>query len=150
MEVGHGAAAAKEYAVFMDRVICPHCQSRRISSTRVPKDVVVVMPCPACSELVVFFRRKVIALDRKVLEAGTRQERKMHIATIIAEFLEPGLLKFAIPQPFVHDDESEEGDFIEGNEEPDLPPISEREVREFTRVHLRRLDNADYFRRHLE
>lgn len=150
MKVGYGAAAAKECAVFMDRVICPHCQSRRISSARVPKDVVVVMPCPACSELVVFFRRKVIALDRKVLEAGTRQERKMHIATIIAEFLEPGLLKFHIPEPFVHDSDSDEDDIIDGENEPELPPISEREVREFTRVHLRRLDNAEYFRRHLE
>ena len=135
--------------MFMDRVMCPHCQSRKIASARVPRDVVVVMPCPACSELVVFFRRKVIALDRKVLEGGTRHERKMHIATIIAEFLEPGLLKFAIPEPVVHDDDSDDDDFLEADAEPQLPPISEREVREFTRIHLRRLDNADYFRRHL-
>lgn len=133
----------------MDRVMCPHCQSHRIASTRVPKDVVVVMPCPACSELVVFFRRKVIALDRKVLEGGTRHERKMHIASIIAEFLEPGLLKFAIPEPIVDDDDADDEEFLEANDEQELPPISEREVREFTRIHLRRLDNAEYFRRHI-
>lgn len=134
----------------MDRVMCPHCQSRRIASTRVPKDVVVVMPCPACSELVVFFRRKVIALDRKVLEGGTRHERKMHIASIIADFLEPGLLKFSIPEPIVSDDADEdEAEFLEPDDEQALPPISDREVREFTRIHLRRLDNAEYFRRHL-
>ena len=133
----------------MDRVICPHCQSRRIASTRVPKDVVVVMPCPACSELVVFFRRKVIALDRNILEGGTRHDRKMHIASIIAEFLEPGLIKFAIPEPIVSDDDTDEEEFLEADDEAELPPISEREVREFTRIHLRRLDNAEYFRRHL-
>ncbi len=132
----------------MDRVICPHCQSRRIASTRVPKDVVVVMPCPACSELVVFFRRKVIALDRKVLEGGTRHDRKMHIASIIAEFLEPGLIKFAIPEPIVSDNDTDEEEFLDADDEPELPPISDREVREFTRIHLRRLDNAEYFRRH--
>ncbi len=133
----------------MDRVICPHCQSRRIASTRVPRDAVVVTPCPACSELVVFFRRKVIALDRKLLEAGTRHERKMHIAGIIAELLEPGLLRFTIPEPIVKDDDSDDDDFLNADADPELPPISEREVREFTRIHLRRLDNADYFHRHL-
>lgn len=133
----------------MDRVICPHCQSRRIASTRVPKDVVVVMPCPACSELVVFFRRKVIALDRKVLEGGTRHDRKMHIASIIEEFLEPGLIKFRIPEPIVSDDDTDEEEFLNADDEVELPPISDREVREFTRIHLRRLDNAEYFRRHL-
>lgn len=133
----------------MDRVICPHCQSRRIASTRVPKDVVVVMPCPACSELVVFFRRKVIALDRKVLEGGTRHDRKMHIASIIAEFLEPGLIKFRIPEPIVSDDATDEEEFLDADDEAEMPPISDREVREFTRIHLRRLDNAEYFRRHL-
>jgi len=135
----------------MERLLCPHCQSRRIASARVPKDVVVVMPCPACSQLVVFFRRKVVALDRKVLEKGSRDERKMHIASIIAEFLEPGLLKFAIPEPFIDDEEAEEEDFLEVDQEqdPELPPISERELKEFTRVQLRRLDNPEYFKRHL-
>lgn len=75
----------------------------------------------------------------------------MHIASIIAEFLEPGLLKFEIPRPFVHsaDSDDDEDELLEDDVEPELPPISEREVREFTRVHLRRLDNADYFKRHL-
>lgn len=133
----------------MERLVCPHCKSRRIASSRVPKDVVVVMPCPACSQLVVFFRRKVVALDRKVLEGGSRDERKMHIASIIAEFLEPGLLKFAIPEPFIDDEEPEDEDFLEAEQEQDLPPISERELKEFTRVQLRRLDNPEYFKRHL-
>src|SRR5262245_40469650 len=79
----------------MDRPMCPHCNSGQLAVARVPKDVVVVMPCPACSRLVVMCRRKALALDRAILERGSQQERKMHIAGIIAEFLEPGLLKFA-------------------------------------------------------
>ncbi len=103
-----------------------------------PKDVVVVMPCPSCSELVVLFRRKALALDREILENGTHQERKMHIAGIIAEFLEPGLLKFALSQPPIDSDEEEdeeEGlfDNLE-DDEPQAPPITERDVRDFARV----------------
>lgn len=111
------------------------------------------MPCPACSELVVLFRRKALALDRKILENGTHQERKMHIAGIIAEFLEPGLLKFALSQPeFDTDDEDEENDLFDvAGEEDDseLPPITEKDVSDFARVELRQIDNPEYFRRHL-
>lgn len=134
---------------IMDRLVCPHCHSRRIASARVPKDVVAVMPCPACSELVVMFRRKAIALDKKVLEGGSHQERKMHIATIIAEFLEPGLLKFTVAEPITDEDEDDDDDIFGEDDDVPMPPISDREMREFTRVHLRRLDNAEYFKRHL-
>ena len=135
----------------MDRLVCPHCKSRRIVAARTRGNVVVVMPCPACQELVVFFRRKVIALDRKKLEQGTRQERKMHIASIIAEFIEPGMLKLEIPQSFISEEEPDEDeDFLVAEEELDVPPISDREMREFTRVQLRRLDNPEYFKRHLQ
>ena len=133
----------------MERLVCPHCHSGRLAGAPVPKDVVVVMPCPACSGLVVMFRKKALALDRGILQRGTQQDRKMHIAGIIAEFLEPGLLKFATAT----------GDFepemdqppatakVEGSTE--RPPISEDEVREFARVALRRIDDSDYFKRHL-
>lgn len=139
----------------MERIICPHCRSRRLAAARVPKDVVVVMPCPSCSELVVLFRRKALALDREILENGTHQERKMHIAGIIAEFLEPGLLKFALSQPPMdNDDDDQDDDALfdnaeEDEEDPGAPPITEKDVRDFARVHLRRIDNPDYFKRHL-
>ena len=51
----------------MERLTCPHCRSGRLAGAPVPKDVVVVMPCPACSGLVVMFRKKALALDRKIL-----------------------------------------------------------------------------------
>ena len=134
----------------MDRPMCPHCNSGELAVAKMHRDVVVVMPCPQCSGLVVMFRRKALALDRAILERGTKQERKMHIAGIIAEFLEPGLLRFATasgelePAPGGSDASAE----AESAASAAPSPISDEEMREFTRVDLRRLDDRDYFKRY--
>jgi hypothetical protein len=130
----------------MDRLSCPHCNSGRLAAAPVPKDVVVVMPCPACRGLVVMFRRRALALDRGILEKGSQQERKMHIAGIIAEFLEPGLLKFATATGELEPtfEQAEAADAAAAQ-----VPISDDEAREFARVQLRRIDDRDYFKRHL-
>ena len=134
----------------MNRVVCPHCRSGRLAESVLPKDVVIVKQCPACGELVVMFRRKVLALDRKILERGTSHERKMHIAGIIAEFLEPGLLKFAAAAAdFEPNDVEAEAEVPRPRRKPAKKPISEDELREFARVQLRQIDNGDYFKRHL-
>ena len=137
---------------FMDMVICPHCKTHRIVTSRVPKDVIVVMPCPACHELAVVFRSKVIALSRRILERGSFDERKNHLAQVIAEFLEAGMLPF---QQEGDDEDIPLGRF-EGSGrrrraakkavQPD--PISDEEVDRFSRIELKRLDNPAYFRRH--
>ena len=75
----------------MDLVVCPHCKAHRIVTIKVPKDVVVVMPCPSCHELIVLFRNRIIALSRRILERGTQEERKAHLADVIGEFLDEGL-----------------------------------------------------------
>jgi hypothetical protein len=139
----------------MRRILCPHCQNRKLPTSRVPKDVVVVMPCPECSELVVLFRSKALALDRRILQSGSHEERKMHIAGIIAEFLEPGLMKFAFQEPslateFGDDDDDDDAISLSDTDvEDDTVPISEDDVKDFARIHLRRIDDGDYFRRHL-
>ena len=129
-------------------VVCPHCNSRRIVSAKVPKDMVMVVPCPSCMELVVLFRKKIIPLDRTILEQGTQEERKMHLAGIIAEFLEPGVFKLGLSMPRRETAESpsvsKEGDFY--SEEP----ISDNEFERFVSVQLNRLDDSRYFRRHFE
>lgn len=134
----------------MDVVVCPHCKSHRIVSAKVPKDVVVVMPCPACGELVILFRKKVIALERKILELGTFEERKMHLATVIAEFLEPGMFGPVSSKGDLDSVDGFEDALEEGNQkDPNwLPPISERELEEFTRIQLEKLDDSKYFRKH--
>lgn len=90
------------------------------------------------------FRRRALALDRSILEKGSQQERKMHIAGIIAEFLEPGLLKFATATGELEPtfEQAEAADAAQA-------PISEDEQREFARVQLRRIDDREYFKRHL-
>ncbi len=135
----------------MDVVVCPHCKSHRIVSAKVPKDVIVVMPCPACGELVVLFRKKVIALNRKILEHGTLDERKMHLASVIVEFLEPGMFGFPAEGGAESDplDSSEDGLEAVEEQDPDwLPPISEKEFEEFTKIQLEKLDDSKYFKRH--
>ena len=133
---------------------CPHCGTPRIVTSKVPRDVVAVMPCPNCRELVVLFRNKAVALSRKIMETGSFEEKKEHIAEIITEFFEPGML--GLP---VTDDtgENEAEGFIPGLEEiaaeeqdsdPVDGPISQSEMEEFVRVDLNRIDEINYFNKY--
>lgn len=137
----------------MNVVVCPHCKSHRIVTARVPKDVIVVMSCPSCNELVVLYKKKVIAIDRQTLEEGSLAEKKEHIAEVIAEFLESGVFGF-MPGKNAPDDEPITGHGSDHDADTDhegdrsLPPISERELAEFAKIQLERLDDAEYFRRH--
>jgi len=103
----------------------------------------------------VLFRSKALALDRRILQSGSHEERKMHIAGIIAEFIEPGLMKFAFQEPSLATDfgDEDEDDVVDltdsANFDDDSAPISEDDVKDFARIHLRRIDDGDYFRRHL-
>ena len=120
----------------------------------VPKEVVVVMQCPSCNELVVLFRKKVIALDRNVLEQGSQRERKEHLASVIAEFLDPSLFKFgktgdeAETIDFAADFRPPKREAASARSEKAEIPISDREYERFTKFQLKRLDNPEYFRRH--
>lgn len=137
----------------MERITCPHCNKRQLPLGRIAKQVVAVMSCPCTEQLVVVYRDKVMPLDRRILESGTRDERKEHLAGIIAEFLEEG--------PWVIDGNNlgaafggASNDLTSGEIEelPDLSegldPISDTEFDKFIRVDLKCLDNGAYFRRH--
>ena len=138
----------------MDVVVCPHCKSHRIASTTIPKDVVVVMPCPSCHELSVLFRNKVIPLDRHVIEQGSFDERKEHFAHIIAMFLEAGMF------PLLGGEDEEGAEEVrpkrgkrkrKGVQAPppeNENPISEKEFDKFVRIDLKCIDNPAYFRKH--
>jgi predicted RNA-binding Zn-ribbon protein involved in translation (DUF1610 family) len=142
----------------MKVVACPHCGNRRIAASRVPKDVVVVLPCPACHELVVLFRHKVAALNRDILETGTFEQRKAHIAEIVMEFLEPGMFPFhamEMPHPEAphaemdFDDDEDDDDDEDFMEEPaPTAPITQREVDRFVKLELQQIDKAAYFKKH--
>ena len=133
----------------MNVCACPHCGAPRILLSRIPKDVVVVLPCPNCSELVVVFRHRAAGLSRRVIEHGTVSEKKDHIAEIITEFLDPSMFNFGAEDMSADNDADE----TETAEKPSKgnassPPISENEIEEFVRVDLNRIDESRYFREH--
>jgi uncharacterized protein YbaR (Trm112 family) len=130
-------------------IICPHCKAYKLRKPDVPKDVVVVLACPACRKWVVLFQGKAIPVDRRILMEGTFEERKTHIAEVIAGFLESGLGPFlerlaASGEPMKWDDFGERP----ASSAPKSGPITDEEVSNFARFELRKLDNAEYFRRH--
>ena len=147
----------------MKLITCPHCGHRHVVASRVPKDVVVVMPCPACSDLVILFRTKIVGLKRKVVEEGSFEEKKSHISEVIAHFLEPGMIwpdGVMTGEPSAdHDDLDAEGlaEMMEAEDDDaqeDLSsadggrPISQGEVDHFVTIDLQRIDDASYFRKY--
>ncbi len=139
----------------MNVVPCPHCGNKRIVTARVPRDVVVILACPSCHELVVMFRGKVAALNREIIENGSQDEKRTHIADIILEFVEPGMFPSGLSlgqpdsdaNPFADDAETVGGE--DDQPAPEEKPISQSEVDRFVRVELKRIDDPAYFRRYL-
>jgi predicted RNA-binding Zn-ribbon protein involved in translation (DUF1610 family) len=142
----------------MKLIRCPHCGEKRIAVAKVPRDVVVVLPCPNCHELVVLFRNKVLPLKREIIENGSFEERKQHIAELIAEFLEPNGLSLLLGDNQRKDDSQDMADEADADLESeetnkaDAPrtsgPITQGEMDTFLNVELRRIDEAAYFKKH--
>jgi len=116
-----------------------------------PKEVIAVLACQHCEELSVLFRGRVIALNKRVLESGTLEERKEHLADVIAQFLESGMLDFQAPQ----DQESQQEEqapprpareSVKSAPHQDMP-ISDQEMERFLTIDLKCLDNPAYFKR---
>lgn len=134
----------------MSLVLCPHCKSHRIVTSHVPKNVVAVFPCPQCDELIVYFHNKAIALSRRILERGNNDERRVHLANIIGEFLEPGFLK-KLGEAGALSFGSDIEHAAQPSDDSDLPdhePISEEEIEQFVKIDLDRLDDPSYFRKY--
>ena len=136
----------------MRTVVCPHCKAHRIVTTNIHQDMIVVIPCPGCHELVVLFRHRAAALSRTVLEQGTRAERCAHLAEIIDVFVEPGIF----PPEFAMDGfiqpEFDAGRATRkraARSRAQEEPITKQEVERFIRVDLKRIDDPAYFRKHL-
>lgn len=135
----------------MDSVICPHCKAHRIVTAKIPKDVVIVVPCPACQELSVLFRNKVIPLNRHIIEHGSFEERKTHLASVIAEFLDEAF--FPSPEN-AEQPERKTPHPRPPRREPDLHaerhdmPITQEELERFVKIELKCIDNPSYFKKH--
>lgn len=142
----------------MNKLVCPHCKAHRIATARVPKDVVVVMPCPGCGELNVLYRNHAIALDRHVLENGTFDERKSHLAHVIAEFLETGIFSASfeiIPGAGREEGEEEPPPFDLRRRKPrrilrrrrNGKPITDEEFQAFKSHGLKQIDDPETFKK---
>jgi DNA-directed RNA polymerase subunit RPC12/RpoP len=125
----------------MKGISCPHCGEKRIVSAKVPRDIVVIQPCPHCSEFVVLFRGHVVGIKRAILEEGTRDEKAQHLAEIFAQFIDKGALDGILLA-------GEPPEAAEAEDEADSGPISDEELDRFLRFELQRLDDPAYFRRH--
>ncbi|MBI4560259.1 MAG: hypothetical protein HY706_21940 [Candidatus Hydrogenedentes bacterium] len=139
----------------MNAFACPHCKTKGLVIPKFAKNAVAILACPACNELVVQYRKKVIALKRRILERGTFEERKMHLAEIIAEFLEAGLFPLqpteftgAFEAAFEPDDDDGEEELAEKPKSRRKPPISQSEVERFIKIDLQKIDESGYFRKH--
>ena len=141
----------------MSEVTCPHCGKTRIMTTRIPRDVVVMLPCPECHELVVLFRGKAIPLNREVLRNGTKEERRNHIAEIVEECLPPELFSEVVNWdftdaglPIAFGDRKvrrrRRGAAPEGDGRD--RPITDEEVARFRKFELHRIDEPRYFKKY--
>lgn len=141
----------------MRSIVCPHCKTQRIATAKIPKDVIVVMPCPGCREWVVLFWNRALAVSRRIITSGTFEERKMHIASVIAQFFEEaqgdelreetslfhGLSGFGF-------EPGESGSSDAQPVQERVAPISQEEVDRFVKFDLRRIDDPEYFRKNLQ
>ena len=141
----------------MSEVTCPHCGKTRIMTTRIPRDVVVMLPCPECHELVVLFRGKAIPLNREVLRNGTKEERRNHIAEIVEECLPPELFSEVVnwdftdaglPIAFGDRKVRRRRRGAAPEEDGRDRPITVEEVARFRKFELHRIDEPRYFKKY--
>ena len=145
----------------MNQMNCPHCRKENIAPEDVPNGVVAIMPCPNCSQLLVRFHDKVIALNKDILVNGSKEERTFHIAEVIAEFIDEIGINFDMMYPHMFgqspkiqnldDGEEEEIEVVDVTRHHQTEnPISDDEAQRFIDFELNAMDNIDYFKKHLE
>ena len=141
----------------MIKITCPHCGASG-SITPLPKQLIVVAPCPQCGELVVLFREQVVAMNRDILNHGTAEQKIRHIAEIITTFVESfGPLSSSLfregatieadaePQDGIEFESADAGELDADEEESDN--ITRDEVRDFVNIDLKLIDRKEYFER---
>lgn len=132
----------------MVKIMCPHCGASG-SITAPPKEFIIIAPCPQCGELVVLYREKVVAINRKILTSGTFEEKKQHIAEVITTFLDavgslpPALFAEEGAMPFVED--FQEVTETESPESDRGGSITKEEIRDFINIDLKLIDKKEYF-----
>ncbi len=134
----------------MRRDRCPHCHRNGFHLWKLEKEVAAVLTCRYCGELALIFRGRVLPLDKRILESGTLEERKLHLAEVIGTLLESGLLDFSVLKADMHPMDAAEGKNISKEKLDKTSPtdsISDQEMERFVKIDLKRLDNPNYFKR---
>jgi len=135
----------------MIKITCPHCGATS-SITPPPKEFIIIAPCPQCGERVVLYQGEVVAVNREILEHGTREQKVRHVAEIITTFIES---VGSLPPSLL----GEEGDIsslsdIEETAEFEPPSgdhagsFTKEEIKDFINIDLMLIDNKEYFEQH--
>lgn len=130
---------------------CPHCHKYGFHVWKMNEEIAAILTCRYCNELSLLFKGRVIPLNKGVLESGTLEERKMHLAEVIGILLEAGLLDFSrikdsSDYPF-HKPHQRKRSRNVSQEPSQTDLISDQEMERFLQVDLERLDNPAYFKR---
>jgi hypothetical protein len=128
---------------------------------------IIVGPCPQCSEMVMVFCGRTLALDRTLLTNATTEEKRQHVLTALTGFLSErvdelvdqinetetimsheGLGRQAPVSPLddlVDEDVEEEAMALLDYDAETGEVISENELCQFRQIDLKLLDNREYF-----
>ena len=134
-------------------VTCPHCGVQG-QIMLPPLGAIIIGPCPECSEMVVVFSGRVLALDKEIMQGDSAQSKRDHLMEVLRGFLEERVSRlFEDADDFIGKDALAET----GEEEADAPkvapygnaptaPITREEVDAFRHVDLSLIDNRHYFK----
>lgn len=139
-------------------VKCPHCGAHG-QIMLPPVGTIIIGPCPECQGLVVVFCGHVLPLAKEIMVQGTISEKREHLVSVLTEFIRERV-EFMIAEEGATDDattsdgaEAEDVEPAKRAVPPDEKsarvvhaPISDEEIRSFSRVELKLLDNSDYFK----
>ena len=131
-----------------------------------PAGSVLIGPCPLCSEMVVLFAGRVMALDKEVMLGSDLDAKREHLMGVLTEYvserIDEVLSDANAVSPLVDpdedalremmdtgDEESDEEDQISLNPTVDadstMRPISKQEAEDFLRIDLPLLAKPEYF-----
>lgn len=83
-----------------------------------------------------------------MLDQGSFEEKRDHIAEVITEFLEPGFFQFPPADAEELTSPEESAAVAPPGDSPMRNPISQNEIEQFVRVDLNKIDEAQYFHKH--
>jgi len=138
-------------------VKCPHCNAHG-QIMLPPVGTIIIGPCPECQGLVVVFCGHVLPLDKDIMAQGTIHEKREHLVAALTKFIrervelmiaDEGASDDTPSQGFVPQSESREHESVPPETKPvrvTHAPISDEEVRSFSKIELNLLDNSDYFK----